>query len=344
MDEKYLVMGIGSVGGVVASEMTRDGYRPDLVTHNPEITRAINANGILFSTPDEEGVHIPAHAYTELAELPEGRQYDAILLIMKTNDMLDAAEEARPLLKPNGYFVTFQNGIVYDELAKIAGRTRVVPAVVAFGSTMEAPAVYRRTTPVSRIYIGEMDGKLSPRVQNMGKVLDHVVPTSVSENIEGILWGKLLWNCAVSAICVLAGGTWGEVGSDERGRMLFLRIYREVLDVADKYFIKVANVVDHNPRDYYLPPSASPTQRADKLALLDRLLVQYADVKPSSLQSIERGRPTEIDYLNGYVVQKAREIGAPVPLNDAIVHMIKAIEAGERTITPDNLDELIAIT
>jgi 2-dehydropantoate 2-reductase len=343
MDEKYLVMGIGSVGGVVASEMTRDGYRPDLVTNNPAITDAINDKGITFSTPDEEGVHIPAQAYTKLEDLPSDNRYDAILLIMKANNMLDAARATKPLLTDNGYFVSFQNGIVYDELAKIAGRSRILSAVVAFGSNMEAPAVYRRTTPVSRIYIGEMNGNITPRVQNMGKVLDHVVPTTISENIEGILWGKLLWNCAVSAICALAGGTWGEVGSDERGRMLFLNIYREAMDVADKQYIRLENVVDHNPRDYYLGMRSTDQQRTDKMALLDRLLEQYADVKPSTLQSLERGRETEIDYLNGYVVRKANEVGVRVPINTAIVRMINEIERGERKIDMANLDELIGI-
>jgi len=337
----YLVMGIGSVGGVIASEMTRDGYRPALVTHNETITDAINTEGIVFSTPDEEEVHIPAIAHTKLSDLPEGRKFDAILLVMKTSGMLEAAREAMPYLKPNGYFVSFQNGLIFDELSAITGETRLLSAVVAFGSNMEAPGIYRRTTPVSRIYLGEMSGAASPRVQRMAKVLDHVVHTTVSQNIEGVLWGKLLWNCSVSALGALGGGTFGEVCGDELGRNLFLAIYRETMDVAKANYIAIENVVNHNPDEFYLPDNPTPEQLAELHQNVEKLVEQYENVLPSSLQSLQRGRQTETDFINGAVIRQAMIPKVATPINEAIVRMIGEIEDGKREIERENLDELM---
>jgi 2-dehydropantoate 2-reductase len=67
---------------------------------------------------------------------------------------------------------------------------------------------------------------------------------------------------------------------------------------------------------------------------------KYRRLKSSLLQSLERGRPTEIDYLNGYICAKGRELGIHTPLNDAVVAMIKEIEAGGRVIRPGNLGDL----
>jgi 2-dehydropantoate 2-reductase len=65
---------------------------------------------------------------------------------------------------------------------------------------------------------------------------------------------------------------------------------------------------------------------------------KYRRIKSSSLQSLERGRKTEIDYLNGYICDRGREHGVPTPLNDAVVTMVKEIEDGKRKITPENLN------
>ena len=129
-----LIMGVGGIGGVYAAELIRNGYAPTLVTSNPKITNAINANGITLSTPEEEGVVVPATAYTSVDDLPDGCQFDAVWLVMKVTGVFDAVRAALPLLKPEGYFVSFQNGLVEDSIIEIIGdASKLVTASVGFG-------------------------------------------------------------------------------------------------------------------------------------------------------------------------------------------------------------------
>jgi 2-dehydropantoate 2-reductase len=118
-------------------------------------------------------------------------------------------------------------------------------------------------------------------------------------------------------------------------------IYREVLDTASAAGIKVERIAA-NPRLFYLPPNAGLLNRFIKDVLMKILGRRYRKLKSSMLQSLERGRPSEIDFLNGYVVETAKRFGVPVPLNALVTKMIKEIEAGKRKIEKRNMDQLIA--
>jgi len=340
--QSILIQGIGGVGGVLAGELLRAGYQPTLVTNNERITAAINKDGIRFITPDmDDYITVPAQAYTTLAEIPDGTRFDAAYLIMKANHVLDAAQGTLPLLKDDGYVVSFQNGLVEEAIGEIVGIERVLSAIVVFGSNMEAPGVYRRTT-AGIVYIGELDGRITPRIQTLAETLSHTIPIEVSQNMLGVLWGKLCWNCAVSGLCAVAGGTFGDLVAERKGRDLFLYLYREVIDTALAQKITIEPIV-LSAMEFYLPRDADQATRDAKDRLVQGLVPRYADVLPSSLQSLRRNRPTETEFLNTYLVKKAAQYNVDATLNAAIARMIGEIEAGTRGISPSALDELIAL-
>ncbi|MBZ0304181.1 MAG: 2-dehydropantoate 2-reductase [Anaerolineae bacterium] len=340
--QAILIEGVGGVGGVIAAELIRMGLQPVLITANPTITAAIRHDGLRLHTP-ETSVTVEAEVYTSLAELPPGRCFDAAYLVMKANGVVEAARATLPYLRPEGYVVSFQNGLVEDAIAAVIDPQRILSVSVAFGSNMESPGVYRRTTSRNRLYIGELDGRLTPRLHQLARTLEAVVPVTETDNITGILWGKLMWNCAVSGLCALAGWTLGELVATEAGRTLFLRIYTEVIDTAHASGIQMeVAVVDYH--QFYLPDEVDAAGLAERQQKVADLAIPYSEVKPSSLQSLERGRPTETAFLNGYVVERARAAGVDVPVNAAITRMIGEIEAGTRRIQPANLDELLAIS
>lgn len=337
--QDILIQGVGGVGGLLAGELIRAGYNPMLVTNNQKITDAINNNGIRFITPSMDDYHtVETQAFTTLDDLPEGKQFDAVYLIMKANNVLEAADQTKPLLKEDGYIVSFQNGLVEDAIGEIVGTERVVSAIVVFGSNMEEPGVYRRTTE-GMVYIGELDGTISPRIQILEETLSHAIPIEVSQNMLGVLWGKLCWNCAVSGLCAVAGGTFGDLVSTRKGRDLFLWMYREVIDTAVAQNITIEPIV-LSAMEFYLPIDADQATRNEKDELVQGLIPKYADVLPSSLQSLRRNRPTETQFLNTYLVNKAKQYDVETPLNAAVAEMIYAIEADERDIDEAALDEL----
>lgn len=337
MADDIIIQGIGGVGGVIAAELIRAGLQPVLVTSNAAITDAIRKDGLRLHTPDYSDT-VSAEVYTSLDDLPEGRCFDAAYLVMKANSVVEAARATVPYLKPDGYVVSFQNGLVQDALATVIDRARIVSVSVAFGSSMEAPGVYRRTTSLNQLYIGELDGRITPRVEALARTLECVVPVTVTDNITGILWGKLMWNCAISGLCALAGWTLGELVTTETGQMMVLRIYTEVTDTARAHGIHIEPaVVDY--RQFYLQPGQDITTQKQMVA---DLAIPYSQAKPSIVQSLERGRPTEIAFLNGYVVERAQAVGVAVPVNAAITQLVAEIEAGQRPMSPANLEVLAA--
>jgi 2-dehydropantoate 2-reductase len=339
MTQRILIEGVGGVGGVVAGGLLRVGLAPVLVTGNPDITRTIEDRGLLVRTPrGEERFHAQVH--TRLEDVPGEAPFDAAYLIMKAAAVVESARDTVPLLEPDaGFVVTFQNGIVEDDVAAAIGAHRVVSAIVGWGATMHAPGDVERTSE-GALHIGEIDGPIGPRVQRLAGTLEAVSPVVASGNIRGALWSKLAINCMITSGGAVTGETLGEMLHDESVRRTFLGIYREVVDTAEACGIQLERIAA-NPKLLYLPVDAGALHRGLKDVFVRFIGRRYGALKSSSLQSLERGRKTEVDFLNGYVVARADEAGVPVPLNRALVAMIKEIEAGERPLTPDNVGDLM---
>jgi 2-dehydropantoate 2-reductase len=337
---RILIEGVGGVGGIVAARLTAAGYGPVLVTGNAEIAEAIDKNGISAKTPTEE-FNVLSRAHSDLDSLGNQEPFDAALLIMKANPVVAAARKTLPLLREDtGYVVTFQNGLVEDAVAAAVGAQRVISGIIGWGATMHAPGVYEQTSG-GGIHIGELDGRVSGRVKELEQALEVVCPVLISKNIRGALWSKMAINCMITTMGALTGQLLGDMLKDRRVRQAFLAIYREVLDTAAAAGIKVERIAA-NPRLFYLAPNAGLLNRFLKDMLMQVLGRRYRKLKSSMLQSLERARPTEIDYLNGYVVETAKKHGVPVPLNSLVTRMVKEIESGRRQIERRNMDEVLA--
>ncbi|MBW2263922.1 MAG: 2-dehydropantoate 2-reductase, partial [Deltaproteobacteria bacterium] len=289
--------------------------------------------------PGEKFV-LKARAFPTLDDLP-GLKFDLSLLLMKAHPVVEVARRTVPLLEPWGYMVTCQNGIVEDDVARAVGKKRVVSAIVGWGGTMHAPGVYEKTSPGS-IHVGELDGGLSDRVQELGSVLESVAPVVIHKNIRGALWSKLAINSIITTLGALTGETLGTMLAVKRIREVALVLYSEVVGTAEASGVKLEKIVAH-PKLLYLPPDPFPGERWLKDLLARIVARKYGRLRSSMLQSLERGRKSEIDFLNGYVVRKAREVDVAVPVNEALVRMIKQIEAGDREIRMQNMDELAAV-
>ncbi|MFT4582482.1 MAG: 2-dehydropantoate 2-reductase [Gammaproteobacteria bacterium] len=334
---RILVQGIGGVGGLVAGELLRAGADVTLVTGNPVIAETINQHGICVKTPSNE-FKVAATAYSSIADIASSEIFDCAYLTMMATSVVEGARAAAPRLEKNGYFVAFQNGFVEDAIGAAVGKHRVISATVALGSTMVSPGVYQRTTE-GRLIIGELDGRSPERLHDLQSTLSAIIDTEISRNIVGVLWGKLVWNGAVSCLCAISGKTLGELFDCAIGRELFLLAFRESVDTARAQNIEIETVIV-KPDKYYFGQTDSNERRATLLEKLTAFATLYAGVTPSTLESLRRGRKSEVDFLNGYIIEKALEKNIAVPLNEIVVEMVRDIEAKNRTITPSNLDEL----
>ena len=336
---RILIAGIGGVGGVIAGRFISAGYDPILVTNNPTITTAINRDGIRVRE-NGDTTTVPAFVYTLMEEVPREVRIDIAYLAMKANTVIDSAAQLYPLLSEEGFVVTLQNGIVEEIVGEAVGFDRVISGIIAWGGTMERAGHYAKTSP-GATHIGELDGQRTPRLERVAEQLQCVGEVSVHTNIRGALWSKLAINCVITTVGAVTGETLGAMLARPEARRIFLEAYTEVIDTAKAHGIHLERIAA-NPLLLYCPQNAGSWQRFKKDIIARALGYKYRSVKSSMLQSLERNRPTEIDFLNGFVVEQAALVGVPTPMNEALVVMVKEIEEGQRKVDPRNLDALLA--
>jgi 2-dehydropantoate 2-reductase len=179
-----------------------------------------------------------------------------------------------------------------------------------------------------------------PRLAEVETLLGHCQPVVVTDNIFGALFAKLTINACITGVGALCGLTFGEMLGSERTRRLFMGIATEAVAIASRLGIKFESIRGFDIQRIALTAADSEASVAEKHSMLEMMGQIIKDGKSSSLQSLERGRKTEIEFLNGYLAKKGKEVGVETPINSAVTRLVKEIEVGERQIAPENLLEL----
>jgi 2-dehydropantoate 2-reductase len=323
----FLVVGAGAIGGITAALLKKNGYNTGIICKYPDYASLISEEGLAVSGYcGSFQVKLPAWA----TAVEAGMKADIILLATKATDMTEAVKSLLPLLKKDGYIVSLQNGICEEAIASVAGKERVIGCVTGWGATMTSQGKLTMTSG-GEFILGYPDAPADDFLSSLARVLSCVVPVSVSNNIMGHLYSKLVINSCITSLGAVCGLYLGTMLSKPKMRRIFIAIIKEAMNVADAMGLKV--------EIYGGKLDLSRIQRAGGFFPLLRchliLLVigfRYRRLKSSSLQSLERGKPTEIDFLNGYIVQNGRRLGIPVTVNEKIVDVIHNIEQGkERT-------------
>jgi 2-dehydropantoate 2-reductase len=332
---RVAVVGAGSIGGVVAAFLARAGWDIEVVCKHQETVNLALSGG--FHIYGVQGEHrIPVRGVRGIHDLSGPK--DVVILATKAKDAMEAGRVLLPLLKKDSVVVSLQNGICEEALAEILGWNRVIGCVVGWGASMHGPGELEITSG-GEFVIGSLDSQSEEKLPLIKGMLDEVAPTRFSGNIMGELYAKLIINSCINSLGVIAGKKLGELLAMKKARKIFIAIMREAMAVAAAMKIKV-EPGGGGKLDYYRFLKEGGVISQMKRDLLIRVIgFKYRRIKSSSLQSIERGHKTEIDYLNGYICARGRQHGVPTPINDSVVKMVKEIEEGERGMTPENLKD-----
>ena len=331
---KTLIVGTGALGGLVAARLRAAGCPVWLATRNAEQADWLRNSGLRVTGAGAVTVQATAVFPLDVYEAQDG--FELILLATKAHDAIEAAPKLSRLLGPNATLLPIQNGGVPQMLAERLGNC-VLGGLSNLGATMEAPGIYEQRN-AGHLLIGEMAGGVSERSERVRGWLGRAVEVRVTGNLRGAVWSKLLVNCSVTTIGAIAGGTMREYIGAPGGRELFNRTYDEALSVA--------LAIGEQPETMLVEP-IPPGWRMDGAAnpgwddWIARILTAYGDVKPSMLQDIRRGRTTEIEFINGYVVKMARQFGLDAPINAAIVETVHAITGGRLAPNPELLARVL---
>ena len=294
---QFAVMGAGAVGCYYGGMLARAGHTVTLIAR-PAHVAAIQAHGLRLQTAawDE---HIPLRATTE----PDGvRDADVVLFCVKSTDTESAGALMRPFLAPHARVLSLQNGVDNAErLAAVLGRP-VTPAVVYVATGMAGPGhVQHHGRGELVISPGEGDAALVAACAQAG------VPVTVSDQVMGELWAKLVINCAYNALSALTRLPYGELVQRPGVWDAMRDVHTECLAVAEADGVALPG---------------------DTWAAVERIAVSMAGQLSSTARDLIAGKPTEIDHLNGYVLRRAAVHGLPVPANRLLHTLVHALEPG----------------
>ena len=333
-DQKIAVVGAGAIGGVAAALMTKAGWQPILVCKHADTLAQVTSPGMVVTRLGEMHT-VPVRGVLTIAELPKG--LDVVFHATKANDCVAVARELEPFLHPQSIVVSMQNGISEDALAGVLGRDRVAGCVENLAVTLRGPGKVEVTSE-GEFILGHIDHKLDERIKMIQPMLDAVQPTRITDNIMGELYAKLMFNACLNALAAINGVALGKLMAVRKVRSVFIALMQEGLSVADAVGIRLAPAPG-NLNLYKLLRGNRIWDQLKRHLILRIVGLKHGRIKPSTLQSLESGRPTEIDYLNGYICDRAAEHAVPVPVNQAVVAMIKEIEAGKRPMSMGNMDD-----
>ncbi|MEE9305893.1 MAG: ketopantoate reductase C-terminal domain-containing protein, partial [Spirochaetia bacterium] len=221
------------------------------------------------------------------------------------------------------------------DLAEVIGDRFLVPGCVLWGASMDAPGVYR-ITGSGPFIIGGLDEQANtPAVGRGETLLSRIFPVTVSPNIRGVLWSKLAVTSTFTAMGAITGLPFGKLAASREIRDIMLTIGREVFEVSRAEGITLESLGGGVDFERFL--SDQGYSRFLKHQFMRIIGYKSRDTESSMLDSIRRGRKTEVEFINGRLVQAADRSGVPVPCNRLVVDLIRELESGKRSPKPDNL-------
>lgn len=332
---KTLVVGAGAIGGVIASRLIDSGRAIVVATRDHASASALRERG-LHVTGRGGHSHVPLEAAASLSACLDRETFDLIILATKAAEAIELARTVGAALSAGGTLLTLQNGGVAFEIAEQTGEQTTLGGISNIGAVMHAPGVYEQRNE-GHLLLGELPGGLSPRAREICAYLSGALDVRLTSSFTGCVWSKLLINCSVTTLGAIGGTTMRRYVDDPDCLRLFLGVYRETLGIASAGGVRPERMLI-DP----IPPVSN--NKADDHAALrawtESVLKWYGDVKPSMLQDLERGRATEIAYINGYAARTAARLGLPSPLNTAIVSMVESLSTGRRMPSMDALRSL----
>jgi len=302
---RIAVMGAGAVGGYFGARLSRGGHDVVFIARGAHLA-AIRTDGLRVQSPLGD-MHLRDLVITD--DPAELEPAELVILGVKLWDTESAAERIKPLLRPDTAVVSFQNGVVKDDILRaMLGPAHVIGGVCYIAATIAEPGLIRHSGPMQKLVFGEYGGSVSPRIENFRDAcVDSGIDVEVSSQIERTIWEKFVFLVGLSGTTSLARTAIGPIRGNERARAFLRDVMDEVVQVA-----RASGVL--------LPPGYADEQ----MTFIDTI---PATMTSSMQVALERGNRLEVGWLSGDVVARGNNAGVGTPANRAIADML-AIHAG----------------
>ena len=301
---ELLIIGAGAMGGLFGALLAPHAA-VSLLTTNQEHAAVMGGHGLTLVDLDGATRRVPVRVLTDPQDY--GRRADLVLVCTKTRATAQAAATARDLLAADGLALTLQNGLGnLEQLVAAVGAQRAAAGVTSQAATLLAPGRVRHAGSGPTV-LGIPPGREEAITAVAGLFTRAGLETRISDDVDSLLWSKLIVNVGINALTALLRVPNGVLAQTPECDLLMARAVAEAVAVARALSIGLDG--------------------ERQLERVREVCLRTADNRASMLQDILRGRPTEIDAINGAVVERGRAAGVDTPVNLLLTQLVQALEA-----------------
>ena len=350
MGKRIAVVGVGAVGGYTGAHIAQAGEDVTFIDFWPEHVEKMKRDGLTITHhqgPEPFTVKVRALHLTEVQQLAKEAPIDIAFVCTKSYDTEWAALLIRQYLAPGGYIVSLQNCMNEATIAGIVGWGKVLGCIASNISVglVEPGHVHRGGIPGRdrghTVYrTGEVHGKITPRAEEVLRLVSYADSAKATDNLWGERWSKLVTNSMANGVSACTGLPGAQMAQSEAIRRFQARVGSEAIRIGEALGYKLEEI-------NHLPPEViARAGEGDAEALArydDRVLTQprgSAEQRPSMGQDMMKGRRTEIEFLNGFVVREGERVGLQARANERLVDIVKQVERGELQPDPRHIAEL----
>lgn len=330
---KFTIIGAGAIGGITGAHLARSGHDVTFVDRVDEHLAAIRERGLTLEGRSSFTARVTAAIRPEELRAPLG----IVLCAVKTLHTTDALAPVIPLLGPQEFVVSMQNGLALYDVMAAAGRDRTLAGCFNFGGHYEGPGRVIHGT-VGGFHVGEVEGNMTSRVRELAAALSAVQACDATDNILGCLWSKMAMASVFFATALVDADVLDILARPEY-QELFADLTAETVAAAEANHVELIELHGFDPR------SLRPAVRTP--AAVERALASVAGSFNTLQQRTGiwidlavRKRRTEADPQLGRLVAEGRKAGVAMPLNAAVHQLINELESGKRGFAWENLDEV----
>ena len=350
MGQKIAIVGAGAVGGYAGAHMVRAGEDVTFIDPWPEHVVHLQKHGLRVThARDVAEFSVPVRALhlTDVQQLSREKPVDIAFVCMKSYDTAWATTMIAQYLAADGFVVSLQNCMNEATVAGVVGWGKTL-GCIASSITVNLPEpghVHRGAGKGGAAHTvfraGEVHGRITERAKEICRLVGHADSATVTSNLWGERWSKLVANVMGNGLSACTGLSGAEMLESEPIRRFSTRLGSEAIRVGQAHGYQLEEIL------HLAPETIARAGEGDEDAMRSCDAQRFADGKrvsggqrPSMGQDMQKGRRTEIDFMNGLVVREGAKVGLACRANAVLTDLVTRVERGELSPDPRHITEL----
>jgi 2-dehydropantoate 2-reductase len=350
MGKRIAIVGTGAVGGYAGAHMVQAGEDVTFIDPWPEHVEQMRRHGLKVThAKDVAEFTVPARALhlTELQQLAKERPIDIAFVCVKSYDTAWATMMIKQYLAPAGYVVSLQNCMNEETIAGIVGWGKTM-GCIASSITVNLPDpghIHRGAGKGGKAHTvfrtGEVHGEITPRAEEVCRLVGYADSAKATDNLWGERWSKLVTNGMGNGVSACTGMPGGQMLQNEAVRRFSVRLGAEAIRVGQALGYKLEEILHLDPEIIAKAGEGDAgAMRAYEEQRFKDAGRTSAEQRPSMGQDMMKGRRTEIEFLNGYIVREGEKVGHACRANAVLTDLVTRVERGELKPDPKHITEL----